>query len=1564
MIARVVELALARALESLPPGGIGVRCHALPLDERLDECLAGVDALLARPEFSKALCVVGTSAKPRTSPPRTKVLSSDLAAAEATRLRNTPPSGSGVGFPLIYLNCGSTPGEAGLDMLAEVKGQAIARHFAAGAGLPLLGKIGNATVRALGARLEDTSVPTLARFAELAQGAAGAGELYPLPCLGLLPDTLDYSNDDRPTAVWVQSFDAIASGKYIEVLRGGLRWLRSLKAQERERLSNALQREVTLPPLGRDPVDILISLGHAAEKYAAGLEQDPSTLCGLSRELLVLLRDEDALQRLMTPDKDDGDHDKGDEPKPKQPPGDEHAWSEAELVVEFGEKGAVGEAVELEVEKYEVRLVLQRGGKKFVLQPVNIPPAVLEAVEQETRLWSEGGALNIASAAAVLGHVKPSKSPNCTFRLEAHGQLPSALKKLVEEVHARRGEVLRTLTKWIPTHDDDKLTTPQLAVVALETFPLIAVANAKAEVIAYLAAYETLVRASFGADLPTPQKLGIALTNLDLGYAVDPQKHAVAARLLPLHPLRLTRAVLWLGKRAEPPGFPSNLAIAVGQSAEPLYPHGDPGCFHKRTTFGPSREGLVEAARQGMGILWSVLAPRDLMAAIDVEVVNVNDPVSVVSALYDTAADLFEGDSSAGEGLHLRIYFAHGPGRSPDEVLCPREDDFPALAATWGALPGSGVTIELVRKPVAAGSLPVHLSLEAVETPFLSFVPSGSSTGWDVDYIPGRSGNIMAIELSGNGVLDSYRQVLREHNFDVTRGFDPANESGDAGKALIKTFVAPGGWPVRPSASDCLVAYEAKGRDVIATLGDGEVLEAEVLSRLKALSTADASLTGVREGMLSLFSCRSFLARLLEGGDARSLLGSLGLLRSFGVIRSGSPTSGEGDLEVLALSMDGPEGLAWARTMQQLVGGDRTRADLVIVEADRKSREVRRIRVAELKSRTHLSGPDSVGVEKQARQALITATRIRCAFSGEHIETSILRAALRRLLWMGAGQQQAAFAWRDILQKLDAKLLAGGMVDVPVVCECWLIPETWEGPTEFARDLRCFGPNCELSAGDEEVLFRVLQPAPAAGPQNLPTPPTPPPTGQVSSPQGEAKKTPESPPNLPAAPAARVVSPMLSHPEKGPSAARGSPASGVPAAWSATVESNPIVVPTTEPTSARSESPTAKSGIEVRFGRLLPGNAEALWLPNRADLVTHFNVGITGTMGTGKTQFTKSLVAQIMRLSEHNPGGRRPGVLIFDYKGDYVDTAPGGFAHAIGAKVLEPHNLPINPLHTSTPKTKLDLRLAAREFADTIRSIAKAMGDVQRQQLIEAVQACLADSGVDEGDPSTWNRPFPTVADLFGHISNTGMTGTPVSVLHDLSDLEVFAEEDPSGNLDDFLDGAHVIDLRKLAGAEAVIRSVISFFMNAFYGRMIQRGESVRESRLIGDKKVELRELRRLVLVDEADDFMGLNLVSLKNVMQQGRAFGCGVILSTQFLHHFDSADSPFKPLVGTWILHRMSDVNAASLRGLFGLPLDQAQNLAGLISALDVHTSYCYGLSSAQRAQIVRVRDLPFFEL
>ena len=101
--------------------------------------------------------------------------------------------------------------------------------------------------------------------------------------------------------------------------------------------------------------------------------------------------------------------------------------------------------------------------------------------------------------------------------------------------------------------------------------------------------------------------------------------------------------------------------------------------------------------------------------------------------------------------------------------------------------------------------------------------------------------------------------------------------------------------------------------------------------------------------------------------------------------------------------------------------------------------------------------------------------------------------------------------------------------------------------------------------------------------------------------------------------------------------------------------------------------------MEILFGINQKNNKQIYWEPNNTDKVFHTNTGIIGTMGTGKTQFTKSMITQLYRESKYNVNGEKVGILIFDYKGDY-NKSKIDFIEATNANVYELYHLPFNPL--------------------------------------------------------------------------------------------------------------------------------------------------------------------------------------------------------------------------------------------------------------------------------------------
>ena len=176
------------------------------------------------------------------------------------------------------------------------------------------------------------------------------------------------------------------------------------------------------------------------------------------------------------------------------------------------------------------------------------------------------------------------------------------------------------------------------------------------------------------------------------------------------------------------------------------------------------------------------------------------------------------------------------------------------------------------------------------------------------------------------------------------------------------------------------------------------------------------------------------------------------------------------------------------------------------------------------------------------------------------------------------------------------------------------------------------------------------------------------------------------------------------------------------------------------------ESSNSGQGIEVLFGTHLKDGKEVIWEPNNTDKVMHTNTGIIGTMGTGKTQFTKSVIYQMAKNAQDNIGDAPLGILIFDYKGDYIKD---DFVNSTNAKVYDPFHLPYNPLALdATPRSKPMLPLhTANDIKETI-SNAFNLGNVQKQKLRDVIIEAYEAKGIYKGKRNTWSLPAPTIGDI------------------------------------------------------------------------------------------------------------------------------------------------------------------------------------------------------------------------
>ena len=357
--------------------------------------------------------------------------------------------------------------------------------------------------------------------------------------------------------------------------------------------------------------------------------------------------------------------------------------------------------------------------------------------------------------------------------------------------------------------------------------------------------------------------------------------------------------------------------------------------------------------------------------------------------------------------------------------------------------------------------------------------------------------------------------------------------------------------------------------------------------------------------------------------------------------------------------------------------------------------------------------------------------------------------------------------------------------------------------------------------------------------------------------------------------------------------------------------------------------------MQILLGENMEGEP-VMWCPNDTDRVFHTNVGILGTMGTGKTQFAKSLLTQLYLQQNNNYDGQPLGILIFDYKGDYNETKQD-FVQATKARVLKPYRLPYNPLalHPGVAFKPLMPMHTANEFKDTISQIY-GLGPKQQHLLLNCIIKAYQKQGIDPANPATWGRRAPTVDQVYEILARetegrpADKLTTAMEKLHQFCIFENRPEHAVS--LDTLLDGVVVIDM---AGYDSDIQStIVAITLNQFYARMQAQGSSRTDGKY--------RQLRKFIMVDEADTFMREDFPSLRRIMKEGREFGVGMILSTQSLDHYTGSDDNYSRYVLTWIVHNVGDLKQRDVEYLFKLPPkspDIARNY-GMIKGLQKHES------------------------
>ena len=183
-------------------------------------------------------------------------------------------------------------------------------------------------------------------------------------------------------------------------------------------------------------------------------------------------------------------------------------------------------------------------------------------------------------------------------------------------------------------------------------------------------------------------------------------------------------------------------------------------------------------------------------------------------------------------------------------------------------------------------------------------------------------------------------------------------------------------------------------------------------------------------------------------------------------------------------------------------------------------------------------------------------------------------------------------------------------------------------------------------------------------------------------------------------------------------------------------------------------------------------------------------------------------------------------------------------------------------------------------------------------------------------------------------------------------------EEDLKGllrkvkTLFEILNGVVVIDLSSYD--ENIQSLVVAITLDLFYSQMQALGSSKMEG--------NYRQLTKMILVDEADNFMSRDFPSLKKILKEGREFGVGTILSTQSLKHFGSGDDDYAKYILTWVVHNVSDLKNSDIDFVFKTE-SKSQESSALFNAIKTLEKH-HSVVKIGNDKPVYMKDKAFWQL
>jgi hypothetical protein len=618
----------------------------------------------------------------------------------------------------------------------------------------------------------------------------------------------------------------------------------------------------------------------------------------------------------------------------------------------------------------------------------------------------------------------------------------------------------------------------------------------------------------------------------------------------------------------------------------------------------------------------------------------------------------------------------------------------------------------------------------------------------------------------------------------------------------------------------------------------------------------------------------------------------------------------------LLVSLDSHEARRWMH-----LSDDPLRADLVGFEWTNDHCTVTVIEVKSVEATASEYKIENGIVSGPAVQQMLATRRLLAAVLAEKRDDElittparreVLREHLYRELTKGAYPPEERKLWADRLQRLldgEVKAEVGcHLIDVRLGVDA----STLQDRQVLAEDGEDSVPTRVRELNEEliEVLTPPAEPPQEEGPGEGEPPPEEP---KGPEPAGGDGAAPDEP--VPAEEPGKA---------KAPAPTNGEPAGAEPGPAAASTPAEAEVAP--RPRALLGTAPgTYGKPREIWFDPNLPGQK----LPNP-------HISITGETGSGKTQATKAIVSDL--LKQGLPA------LILDFKDDYSDPS---FVDDEGFRLYDAsfNPMPFNPLTPPIDRRQDLINPSSHiyQVTDIIKRIYK-LGDQQAFRLREAIKRAYEGAGISlRPAPLDPGKPFPPFAVVQAELVEDKANEPLLGRLSPIFDLGLFATDAEDANFEEFLGSSAVIRLGQLPSDE-VKNSVAEFFLMALHNYLM--------------RQTQTHTLGRLLVLDEA--WRVVDSPFLIPLMREGRAFGLGVVIASQFPRDLPEAvrgSTASRLFFSQGQLEQIREIQRTIVGKTSG---PEAEHVASVVRGL---TPLSCVLHSTQYTPFARVSLLPYFE-